>query len=329
MTGAGGRIFRDIFRRWLPRVCLGVRVTSTPQSQRKGSARVVRGLWTAGPGLGHVAPPGATGVGKCHGPCSQPHPTGASSTGTITGAVSDGPRGLREDRACGAHDGAGTPSCGCNPRTRQSKAYNRGIFYFKDHENEVSTAGPATQGWKQNLADGFESPPYPRPEPPVCPQPLLSFRCPENPELGAGAGFPALRQWRRAARLPRVVSLLQVVPGVHHVFTRLRSVDLHGGRCLSTPQLPHPSPWGATAGRSRFWRSSCRDVCTPPWGPACELPKGRAARRSMCSDLTSTDKAKGRGGAVLRPTSPSKARGTRGAEGNATCGSHLRARVPT
>lgn len=253
--GAGGRVFRDIFRRWPPRVCLGVRVTSTPQSQRKGSARVVRGLWTAGPGLGHMAPPGATGVGKCHGPCSQPHPTGASSTGTITGAVSDGRRGLREDRACGAHDGAGTPSCGCNPRTRQSKAYNRGIFYFKDHENEVSTAGPATQSWKQNLADGFESPPYPRPEPPVCPQPLLSFRCPENPELGAGAGFPALRQWRRAARLPRVVSLLQVVPGVQHVFTRLRSVDLHGGRCLSTPQLPHPSPWGATAGQSRFWQS--------------------------------------------------------------------------
>ena len=195
------------------------------------------------------------GLGSVTDPVPQPHPTGASSTGTITGAVSDGRRGLREDRACGAHDGAGTPSCGCNPRTRQSKAYNRGIFYFKDHENEVSTAGPATQSWKQNLADGFESPPYPRPEPPVCPQPLLSFRCPENPELGAGAGFPALRQWRRAARLPRVVSLLQVVPGIQHVFTRLRSVDLHGGRCLSTPQLPHPSPWGATAGQSRFWRS--------------------------------------------------------------------------
>ena len=74
--GAGGRIFRDIFRRWLPRVCLGVRVTSTPQSQRKGSARVVRGLWTAGPGLGHVAPLGATGVGKCHGPCSPAAPHG-------------------------------------------------------------------------------------------------------------------------------------------------------------------------------------------------------------------------------------------------------------
>ena len=53
---------------------------------------------------------------------------------------------------------------------------------------------------------------------------------------------------------------------------------------------------------------SCRDVCTPPWGPTCELPKGRAARRSMCSGLTSTDEAKGRGGAVLRPTSPSQAR---------------------
>lgn len=83
----------------------------------------------------------------------------------------------------------GTPSCGCNPRTRQSKAYNRGIFYFKDHENEVSTAGPATQSWKTTLPMVLKALRTPGPSPPSAHSPSCPFVAPRTQSSVPGLVF--------------------------------------------------------------------------------------------------------------------------------------------